>query len=149
MRSSSINNSEFEKKNIETNNSSSESSIISSESDIYEYKNEETKIISKSLSSNDIKSKKRKRERNKGRKAVFLMEKMIYDQQMLIAQHRWDYSYPNQFNISQIPYINNNQNENTLELSPPSIFCKKKLPILQTISNNNVPGEFDLIPRGK
>lgn len=97
-----------------------------------------------SSDADDMKIKK-KRIRKKGRKAKFLVEQMIYDQQVLANQQRMmQFQQPQPVVVQPIP-------------QPPVAYCQQNytpnfihsLPDLETVGENHIPGIFDVVPRGQ
>ncbi|EAY15480.1 hypothetical protein TVAG_210100 [Trichomonas vaginalis G3] len=87
---------------------------------------------------------KKKRIRKKGRKAKFLVEQLIYDQQIMANQQRlMQYQQQQQIQLPIAPQPSIHYPQQTFTSNIPH-----SLPTLESVGANHIPGSFDLVPRG-
>lgn len=96
---------------------------------------------------------KKHRSRNKGRKAVFLLDNLITDQRQYMQQ-QCIYYYPQQQQTQQLPIIPTQntifQDQSVSGQCPACFHAQPKMNLyLESINTNYIPGPFDFLPRGK
>ncbi|EAY15436.1 hypothetical protein TVAG_252490 [Trichomonas vaginalis G3] len=88
---------------------------------------------------------KKKRIRKKGRKAKFLVEQLMYDQQMMANQQSMM-----RLQSQQSTYLPNQPQISPMY--PQQSYSWKQpryLPELETVGKNHIPGIIDVVPRGQ
>lgn len=91
-----------------------------------------------------------KRQRKKGRKAVFLLDSLIHDQQAYYQNNTMIHNYQNP-QIMPMQYVQPQfVQPQPVRTQPPIVFERgwEGLPHLQTIKPGEPPGSFDILERG-
>ncbi|EAY08896.1 hypothetical protein TVAG_464440 [Trichomonas vaginalis G3] len=132
------------KKSTERHRSIIGESRDDSENEQWTPDNEENSKLSNYESDDDLSNEKRRRIRKKGRKAKFLVDQLLYDQQVFANQQQMMQYQAQQVMVpQQIPNI-------TVQYEPVhySAQFNRNLPDLESVNPNHIPGSFDLVPRG-
>lgn len=92
----------------------------------------------------DVKGRK-KRIRKKGRKARFLVDQLMYDQQAIATQQPVANAQQQQYPVQ--PQMFQPQLQFSYDNSSPK--SNHILPELESVGVNHIPGIFDVVPRGQ